>query len=234
MLLLSARGLFDFWHWLHYGAGKRWSISSSRIALILFFSAVGWLILASLIENRGLRYSQPARYPAPARARAADAVPQCAGSDYQYHNHHDRVYRKSASISRHCWLARGRWNAGYLFRFANLVKILLPASLFSLKQDEYRRLSHHGGPLTGTVERYRFVPSRRAADTRACILSRGPRSPHANFALRGIGSVVANYDVDRHEDADKANQALKDAVTALMETDIRRLIIRRRSPVLSV
>ncbi len=32
--------------------------------------------------------------------------------------------------------------------------------------------------------------------------------------------------MDRHEDADKANQALKDAVTALMETeDIRGLII---------
>lgn len=29
MLLLNAWGLFDFWHWLHYGAGKRWSISSS-------------------------------------------------------------------------------------------------------------------------------------------------------------------------------------------------------------
>ena len=38
--------------------------------------------------------------------------------------------------------------------------------------------------------------------------------------------MVANYDVDRHEDADKANQALKDAVAAVMETeDIRGLII---------
>lgn len=37
---------------------------------------------------------------------------------------------------------------------------------------------------------------------------------------------MANYDVDRHEDADKANQALKDAVAAVMETeDIRGLII---------
>lgn len=44
--------------------------------------------------------------------------------------------------------------------------------------------------------------------------------------MRGIGSVVANYDVDRHEDADKANQALKDAVAAVMEKDdIRGLII---------
>jgi len=47
----------------------------------------------------------------------------------------------------------------------------------------------------------------------------------ANF-VRGIGSIVANYDVDRHEDADKANQALKDAVGELMsKEDIRGLII---------
>ena len=45
-------------------------------------------------------------------------------------------------------------------------------------------------------------------------------------AFFGIGSVVANYDVDRHEDADKANQALKDAVAELMENEeIRGLII---------
>lgn len=38
--------------------------------------------------------------------------------------------------------------------------------------------------------------------------------------------MVANYDVDRHEDADKANQALKEAVAAVMETeDVRGLII---------
>jgi len=37
---------------------------------------------------------------------------------------------------------------------------------------------------------------------------------------------VANYDVDRHEDADKANNALKAAVGELMEQeDIRKLII---------
>lgn len=37
---------------------------------------------------------------------------------------------------------------------------------------------------------------------------------------------MANYDVDRHEDADKANQALKDAVAELMENEeIRGLVI---------
>lgn len=40
-----------------------------RIALILFFSAVGWTILASLIENRLASDIHGRRYPAPARAR---------------------------------------------------------------------------------------------------------------------------------------------------------------------
>ncbi len=47
----------------------------------------------------------------------------------------------------------------------------------------------------------------------------------ANF-VRGIGSVVANYDVDRHEDLDKASQALKAAVDDLLaQEEIRGLII---------
>lgn len=52
MLLLNAWGLFDFWNWLHYGAGEKTVDILIRIALILFFSAIGWTILASLIENR--------------------------------------------------------------------------------------------------------------------------------------------------------------------------------------
>ncbi|MCA1921986.1 MAG: mechanosensitive ion channel, partial [Buttiauxella noackiae] len=47
----------------------------------------------------------------------------------------------------------------------------------------------------------------------------------ANF-VRGIGSFVANYDVDRQEDVDKANRILREAVDELMEQDdIRRLVI---------
>ncbi|VEB61841.1 Potassium efflux system KefA protein [Salmonella enterica subsp. enterica] len=37
MLLLNAWGLFDFWHWLHYGAGEKMVDILIRIALILFF-----------------------------------------------------------------------------------------------------------------------------------------------------------------------------------------------------
>jgi hypothetical protein len=52
MLLLSAWGLFDFWNWMHNGAGQKAVDVLIRIALILFFSAIGWTLLASLIENR--------------------------------------------------------------------------------------------------------------------------------------------------------------------------------------
>ena len=52
--------------------------------------------------------------------------------------------------------------------------------------------------------------------------SRSSITTFANF-VRGIGSVVANYDVDRHEDLDKASRALKAAVDDLLA--------RRRSAV---
>ncbi|MFK9700827.1 mechanosensitive channel protein, partial [Escherichia coli] len=49
MLLLSAWGLFDFREWLHNDAGQKTVDVLIRIALILFFSAIGWTVLASLI-----------------------------------------------------------------------------------------------------------------------------------------------------------------------------------------
>ncbi|MDR8235738.1 mechanosensitive channel protein, partial [Acinetobacter baumannii] len=52
MLLLSAWGLFDFREWLHNDAGQKTVDVLIRIALILFFSAIGWTVLASLIETR--------------------------------------------------------------------------------------------------------------------------------------------------------------------------------------
>ncbi len=51
MLLLSARGLFDFRMAAQRCRAKTVDVLI-RIALILFFSAIGWTVLASLIENR--------------------------------------------------------------------------------------------------------------------------------------------------------------------------------------
>ncbi len=69
--------------------------------------------------------------------------------------------------------------------------------------------------MTGTVERM-SIRSVGCAGYRR--LSHYPRSSITTFAnfVRGIGSVVANYDVDRHEDLDKASQALKAAVDDLL------------------
>jgi small-conductance mechanosensitive channel len=75
------------------------------------------------------------------------------------------------------------------------------------------------GPLTGTVERMSIRSVGVRQDTGAYhIIPWSSITTFANF-VRGIGSVVANYDVDRHEDADKAKQALKAAVEELLEMD---------------
>ncbi|MCA1921987.1 MAG: mechanosensitive channel protein, partial [Buttiauxella noackiae] len=52
MLLLNAWGLFDMWAWISNDAGEKTIDIIIRIVLILLFSAVGWTLLASLIENR--------------------------------------------------------------------------------------------------------------------------------------------------------------------------------------
>lgn len=82
------------------------------------------------------------------------------------------------------------------------------------------------GPLTGTVERMSIRSVGVRQDTGAYhIIPWSSITTFANF-VRGIGSVVANYDVDRHEDADKAKQALRDAVEELMQMeDIRGPVI---------
>ncbi len=64
------------------------------------------------------------------------------------------------------------------------------------------------------------------------IIPRSSITTFANF-VRGIGSVVANYDVDRHEDLDKASRALKAAVDDLLarggdpRSDHWRTVVRR-------
>lgn len=52
MLLLNARGAIRFLALATLWRGEKMVDILIRIALILFFSAVGWTILASLIENR--------------------------------------------------------------------------------------------------------------------------------------------------------------------------------------
>lgn len=52
ILLLNAWGLFGFWNQPYYGVREKAVGILVRIAPILSFSAIGWVILTSLIENR--------------------------------------------------------------------------------------------------------------------------------------------------------------------------------------
>ncbi len=52
LMLLNAWNLFDLWHWLTVGAGEKMVDIIIRVLVILLFSAVGWTLLASLIESR--------------------------------------------------------------------------------------------------------------------------------------------------------------------------------------
>ncbi|TKV14717.1 mechanosensitive ion channel domain-containing protein, partial [Citrobacter sp. TBCS-14] len=69
-----------------------------------------------------------------------------------------------------------------------------------------RHLLYQNGPgYSAPVERMSIRSVGVRQDTGAYhIIPWSSITTFANF-VRGIGSVVANYDVDRHEDADKAN-----------------------------
>ncbi len=122
-------------------------------------------------------------------------------------SHHDRVIGNRRQYRAIAGWRRGV-RSGYLFRFANLVKDIITGVFIQFENGMNTGDLVYMEALTGTVEECRFVPS-------AC--GRIPGIPYYPVVLdhhfrqllcAGIGSVVANYDVDRHEDADK-NQALK-------------------------
>jgi small-conductance mechanosensitive channel len=82
------------------------------------------------------------------------------------------------------------------------------------------------GAITGTVERMSIRSVGVRQDTGAYhIIPWSSITTFANF-VRGIGSFVANYDVDRSEDSDKVNAALHEAVDELMQDEtIRGMVI---------
>lgn len=225
MLLLSAWGLFDFWSWLHQGAGEKTVDVLIRIALILFFSAVGWTVLASLIENR-LASDIHGRPLPSARTRTLLTLFRNA------------LAVVISTITIMILLSEIGVNIAPLLAGAGALGLAISFGAQTLVKDiitgvfiQFENGMNTGdlvtiGPLTGTVERMSIRSVGVRQDTGAYhIIPWSSITTFANF-VRGIGSVVANYDVDRHEETDKANQALKDAVDELMQMgDIRGLII---------
>ncbi|MDV1712569.1 mechanosensitive channel protein [Citrobacter freundii] len=225
MLLLSAWGLFDFWNWLHYGAGEKTVDILIRIALILFFSAIGWTILASLIENR-LASDIHGRPLPSARTRTLLTLFRNALAVI-ISTITIMIVLSEIGVNIAPLLAgAGALGLAISFGSQTLVKDIITGIFIQFENGMNTDDLVTIGPLTGTVERMSIRSVGVRQDTGAYhIIPWSSITTFANF-VRGIGSVVANYDVDRHEDADKANQALKDAVAAVMEKDdIRGLII---------
>ena len=225
MLLLSAWGLFDFWNWLHYGAGEKTVDILIRIALILFFSAIGWTILASLIENR-LASDIHGRPLPSARTRTLLTLFRNALAVI-ISTITIMIVLSEIGVNIAPLLAgAGALGLAISFGSQTLVKDIITGIFIQFENGMNTGDLVTIGPLTGTVERMSIRSVGVRQDTGAYhIIPWSSITTFANF-VRGIGSVVANYDVDRHEDAEKANQALKDAVAAVMEKDdIRGLII---------
>ncbi|MFS9433739.1 mechanosensitive channel protein [Citrobacter sp. C348] len=225
MLLLNAWGLFDFWNWLHYGAGEKTVDILIRIALILFFSAIGWTLLASLIENR-LTSDIHGRPLPSARTRTLLTLFRNALAVI-ISTITIMIVLSEIGVNIAPLLAgAGALGLAISFGSQTLVKDIITGIFIQFENGMNTGDLVTIGPLTGTVERMSIRSVGVRQDTGAYhIIPWSSITTFANF-VRGIGSVVANYDVDRHEDADKANQALKDAVTAVMEReDIRGFII---------
>lgn len=225
MLLLNAWGLFDFWNWLHNGAGEKTVDILIRIALILFFSAVGWTLLASLIENRLVSDIHGRLLPS-ARARTLLTLFRNALAVI-ISTITIMIVLSEIGVNIAPLLAgAGALGLAISFGSQTLVKDIITGIFIQFENGMNTGDLVTIGPLTGTVERMSIRSVGVRQDTGAYhIIPWSSITTFANF-VRGIGSVVANYDVDRHEDADKAKQALQAAVEELLEMDgIRGLII---------
>jgi small-conductance mechanosensitive channel len=218
-------GLFDFWYWLTYGAGEKAVDIIIRIALILFFSAVGWTLLASIIENR-LASDIHGRPLPSARTRTLLTLFRNALA-VVISTITVMIVLSEIGVNIAPLLAgAGALGLAISFGSQTLVKDIITGIFIQFENGMNTGDLVTIGPLTGTVERMSIRSVGVRQDTGAYhIIPWSSITTFANF-VRGIGSVVANYDVDRHENTEKANQALKDAVAEMMEMeDIRGLII---------
>lgn len=225
MLLLNAWGLFDMWAWISNDAGEKTIDIIIRIVLILLFSAVGWTLLASLIENR-LASDIHGRPLPSARTRTLLTLFRNA------------LAVVISTITIMILLSEIGVNIAPLLAGAGALGLAISFGAQTLVKDiitgvfiQFENGMNTGdlvtiGPITGSVERMSIRSVGVRQDTGAYhIIPWSSITTFANF-VRGIGSFVANYDVDRQEDVDKANRILREAVDELMEQDdIRRLVI---------
>lgn len=225
LLLLNAWHLFDLWYWLTVGAGERLVDVLIRVFMILFFSAVGWTLLASLIESR-LSSDIHGRPMPSARTRTLLTLFRNALA-VVISTITIMIVLSEIGVNIAPLLAgAGALGLAVSFGSQTLVKDIITGIFIQFENGMNTGDLVTIGPLTGTVERMSIRSVGVRQDTGAYhIIPWSSITTFANF-VRGIGSFVANYDVDRSENSDRANDALRGAVDELMKReDIRAFII---------
>lgn len=225
LLLLNAWNLFDLWHWLTVGAGVKMVDVIIRIVMILFFSAVGWTLLASLIESRLASDSHGRPMPS-ARTRTLLTLFRNALA-VVISTITIMILLSEIGVNIAPLLAgAGALGLAVSFGSQTLVKDIITGIFIQFENGMNTGDLVTIGAITGTVERMSIRSVGVRQDTGAYhIIPWSSITTFANF-VRGIGSFVANYDVDRREDSERVNAALQAAVEELMQDqDIRGMVI---------
>lgn len=225
LLLLNAWNLFDLWHWLTVGAGEKMVDVLIRIVMILLLSAIGWTVLASLIESRLASDSHGRPMPS-ARTRTLLTLFRNALA-VVISTITIMILLSEIGVNIAPLLAgAGALGLAVSFGSQTLVKDIITGIFIQFENGMNTGDLVTIGAITGTVERMSIRSVGVRQDTGAYhIIPWSSITTFANF-VRGIGSFVANYDVDRNEDAERAKQALQSAVNELLENpEIRGMVI---------
>ena len=225
LLLLNAWNLFDLWHWLTQGAGQKMVDVLIRIVMIVLLSAVGWTLLASLIESRLASDSHGRPMPS-ARTRTLLTLFRNALA-VVISTITIMILLSEVGVNIAPLLAgAGALGLAVSFGSQTLVKDIITGIFIQFENGMNTGDLVTIGPITGTVERMSIRSVGVRQDTGAYhIIPWSSITTFANF-VRGIGSFVANYDVDRGEDTDRVNATLQAAVQDLLENpDIRGMVI---------
>lgn len=225
LLLLNAWNLFDLWHWLTVGAGVKMVDVIIRIVIILFFSAVGWTLLASLIESRLASDSHGRPMPS-ARTRTLLTLFRNALA-VVISTITIMVLLSEIGVNIAPLLAgAGALGLAVSFGSQTLVKDIITGIFIQFENGMNTGDLVTIGAITGTVERMSIRSVGVRQDTGAYhIIPWSSITTFANF-VRGIGSFVANYDVDRSEESEHVNATLQEAVEELMQDEtIRGMVI---------
>ncbi|RPE03844.1 mechanosensitive channel protein [Candidatus Pantoea deserta] len=225
LLLLNAWNLFDLWHWLTVGAGEKLVDVLIRIVMILLLSAVGWTVLASLIESRLASDSHGRPMPS-ARTRTLLTLFRNALAVI-ISTITIMILLSEIGVNIAPLLAgAGALGLAVSFGSQTLVKDIITGIFIQFENGMNTGDLVTIGAITGTVERMSIRSVGVRQDTGAYhIIPWSSITTFANF-VRGIGSFVANYDVDRGENSDHVNQVLQAAVEELLQNaEIRGMVI---------